>query len=728
MKKLLVVVLLVAHPIFACGPEDPTAALFLPSRPDAPIDLYVAGRLGVIRPTYARSHLVVAYRWLSGNPPAGATLRGMRELVRHRLREYPAGWNGRASMDRWQKVRSTVTPPMGYLDPYQRGSGYSWRVNCHDDAFEVAAATLEARIKTFGAGHRGVKSWVAAQDVVFANCSESKGRPAPAELDLPPVFHYDRAYQLAAADFYAARYDAARTRFLAIGRDRASPWRRLARYLAVRTELRRSPIYSVSVQFTGAPVHLPSTDPPAAAIENELRALLADPDMKPMREPVGQLLRFVTYRTNPYLRLQVAAAALASKDRYSAARVRDDLEHYTFLLDRGDFQPRDPMTDWIRTFQDPEQRGYAVQRWRAMRSTPWLVAALTHARPKDAAVGDLLAAAGGIDSDSPAYPTVAYHRARLLTALERTGEARDVLDRVLALDLPSSARNALGTLRLPLAQSIDEFLRDVAQKPVGEGFTEHAPWEGVKDVIPPEAAVVFNRALPLDMLVTAARDTSLPRSVRNQLAVTAWTRAVLLRRDDVAEELVDAVAKAYPVLKEPLARWRKTSGARRRFATVDLMIHFPGLSPWVEPLDGRLTEEGDEWKMVVTFHGFKMNWWCRGDSHWEAHTWHPQTELAVPPFAKTKEIRERVAAERNKLLAHNGAAAYMLRGATEWAKARPRDERVAEALSMVIKDTRWTCRDDSTRRAASIAFATLQRLYPDTKWAKETPYWYDGGQ
>lgn len=725
MKKLLVAVLLITHPVLACGPEDPTAATFLTKRPDAPIDNYLAGRLGVIQPTYARSHLVVAYRWLSGNPPRGAMLVGMRELIRHRLRETPAGpaeevW----PKERWQKVRGTIAPELR-IDEYRPGYYLSWWINCNDDAFDVAATTLEARIKTFGADHRGVKSWLAAQDVVFANCGAGRGTPAPAELDLPPVFHYDRAYQIAAADFYAERYDAARARFLAIGRDKASPWRRIARYLAVRTTLRKSPIYSSSAA-------LASTDPVAVALEKEIRALLADPDMKPLRETLGQLLRFVTYRTNPHLRFRMAAAALVSKDRYSAAGMRDDLEHYTFLLDRTDFQPPpDAMTDWIRTFQDPTQREHAVRRWRATRSIPWLVAALTHAEPKDAAVTDLLAAAGNLASDSPAYPTIAYHRARLLIANGGTDDAHDALNRVLALDLPTSARNVLSDLRLPLARSLDEFLRDVAQNPVGEEWTERAPWEwGGGPMIPPGAAAVFNRALPLEMLVAAAHEPSVPRPVRNQLAAAAWTRAVLLRRDDVALELVETVAKAYPILKEPLARWRKTSGTRRRFATVDLIIQFAGLSPWVEPLDGRLTLDHPEWQMAVDFHGYKTNWWCRGDSHSESvQHWRRQpTPLVIPPFVKSKEVRAQVGAERNQLLAHGGGGTYMLRGATEWARARPRDARVPEALATAIKRARWTCRDDTTRRAASIAFATLHRQYPATKWAKETRYWYAGGE
>jgi len=36
--------------------------------PDVPIDAFVRGSLGIVQPTFARSYLVVAYRYISGAP------------------------------------------------------------------------------------------------------------------------------------------------------------------------------------------------------------------------------------------------------------------------------------------------------------------------------------------------------------------------------------------------------------------------------------------------------------------------------------------------------------------------------------------------------------------------------------------------------------------------------------------------------------------------------------
>ena len=52
----------------ACGPYFEEAIFTRPDRPDNPLAHFAAGQLGVIRPGYARSYLVVAYRYLSGVP------------------------------------------------------------------------------------------------------------------------------------------------------------------------------------------------------------------------------------------------------------------------------------------------------------------------------------------------------------------------------------------------------------------------------------------------------------------------------------------------------------------------------------------------------------------------------------------------------------------------------------------------------------------------------------
>src|SRR5260370_34212541 len=52
----------------ACGPYFEEAVFTRPDHPDYPLAHFAQGQLGIIQPTYARSYLVVAYRYLSGIP------------------------------------------------------------------------------------------------------------------------------------------------------------------------------------------------------------------------------------------------------------------------------------------------------------------------------------------------------------------------------------------------------------------------------------------------------------------------------------------------------------------------------------------------------------------------------------------------------------------------------------------------------------------------------------
>ena len=52
--------------LFSCGPFFPSAIFTYTWHPDFPLDRFARGELGVLQPTYARSYLAVAYRYLSG--------------------------------------------------------------------------------------------------------------------------------------------------------------------------------------------------------------------------------------------------------------------------------------------------------------------------------------------------------------------------------------------------------------------------------------------------------------------------------------------------------------------------------------------------------------------------------------------------------------------------------------------------------------------------------------
>jgi hypothetical protein len=693
-------------------------------RPDAPIASFVSGRLGILMPTYARSYLVVAWRSIAGKPLSEAETKAVMAYYIGRLgdKELPAR-PFRDPLDRWLEVRNSVIASESRPSYYRRPDYFSV-VNCTADAFLTAAATLKSRIAEFGIGHPGVRSWVEAQNAVFSNCDEPGTPPSPAAEALPAAFRLDRDYQIAAASFYDFEFDRAHEQFLAVSRDGASPWRRIARIVAARALIRKAMLANrEGVDFAVL-----------KQADQELRAILADHDMRGLRGAASDLEDYVQLWLHPAARRAELGRALAAGPLTEHA-----LTDYLALLDKN-LPASDEMTDWIGTFRpwkmnehrparDAEAFAHAIERWESTHSLPWLVAAIAHASTGDVHLADVLNAAANVPPSSPAFQTVAYHRARLLVDRGETATAKNELDRVLTLpdgDLGLSARNSFRALRLPLDTSLSAFVNDAVRLPVGTDMQAVAdpPYEALFDA---DAAVVFNQALPLASLIEATRVDGLPDSIRAHLVAAAFTRAIVLGRTDIALAIVPGMHRFFDDeagVKDRLNRFAAAPPGRRRIEALDLLLHVPGLSPFIEPYEGRVNQRTPMTQLIHS--SAHENWWCTGGLDRGAIIYpqyvHDRVEPRAPAFAQP--LRDAYAVEA-KDLGISGAS-FMLRGAITWAKEYPDDAGVPEALSLAIRGTQWACPDAATKKLAASAFDVLHGRYGSTTWAQQTRHWYDG--
>ena len=732
------------RPAEACGPFFSDAIFVFTKHPDFPLDKFAAGRFGVVSPSWARSYLVVAYRSFSGNALSDGEAKAMKSLWDDRLNN--AGYVSDTDwINKWNEARKAAgAPEPAKINVYrnrEKPREYESFLNCQQDAFVNAENLLNERVKLFGANSPQVQAWLAAQDTVFANCGEGRQLPkeASAELpDLPQLLRADRAYQIAAANFYSTNFDEARQQFEAIARDKNSPYRIIAPYMAARAILRKGSFAEKEAE--GQPFLIDA--------ENRLSAILKDSSLKQSHHAAGRLFNLARLRAHPEEKLHELAQSIMKKD--ASEDFKQSVWDYTVLLDKylqvedeavkrtlpPSLTSAEDLTDWILTFEgDLDASGtHAIERWQKNKSLAWLVAAMTNVNGKHPKLNDLLAAAANVSHSSPAYPSVAFHTVRLLKEASRSDEARTMLDKILASERPqltASALNMFLSERMMLARNLEEFLKNAPRVPAAHSAnddgrelpdeSEEKPAEAPKSLFDLDAANTFNKAMPVAVMKDAANSKTLAANLRRDVAQAAFVRAALLDDRETAMQAAVSLQEELPPVKDFLGAYQKaTTPEARRFAAAFLTLKLPGLRPFVSAGVGRGTafEEIDS---------YRDNYWCTepppplGGSLAEDVQNQPKNVVA-PEFLKA--LQSSAARQYAALQALGTGPNYLCKVAIEWAQKNATDPRAPEALHLAVRSTRYGCTDKDTGRWSKAAFDLLHSRYPNTTWAKNTKYWF----
>ncbi|HKO19784.1 MAG TPA: hypothetical protein VJU82_12945, partial [Acidobacteriaceae bacterium] len=627
-------------------------------------------------------------------------------------------------MTRWLKTRSAFpgAPAPGSISRERRIqrtiNGYTFQDsewNCSDGAFANAANTLEARQKSWGADSPELQEWIRGQDAVFSNCAKPGDMPAAAAPDWKPLLRQDRAYQIAAAEFYAARYDDAIRDFDAIGKDKSSPWSRWGEYLAARAEVRKA-------AELGDPTKKDQAGFDPALLQSasqRLRRLQSPASDAEIRHAAAAELSFVRVRLDPAGRLQEVAVALAGPGP-DAAFEQDSID-LDWLMDHHTHASVD-LVQWIESVQQS-----ATPADERSRTLPWLVAELMTASPSPA----LMQAAAQVPSSSPAYQTVSFYRARRLLASGDKSDARTLLTTVLSglnPDAPSSTRNGFLEQRLPTSRTFDEFLADAPRNLVSPGSSaafmarcaNRPSGRGrCNTPLPPQqfdadATAYFNAQFPLPLWEEAATGSVLPKDLRDAVAWAAWLRALGLND-------ASAVARLSSLLPEPV---RSTAGASDGFPATLALLRNPGFRPYLE--------QGVQRSVTYsTMDQLRDNWWCNrwGDASTTGpyQNSSPHTTPTAAGFL-TGSQRQQAQVEIARLNALPNGTIWLGQRALAYLKAHPEDPDAAEALALVVRATHYSCSgqaNDPTQHAISKeAFGLLQSQYPNSSWAEKTKYSY----
>jgi len=738
-------------PALSCGPFYDEAIFSYSLHPDLPLQFFAEGKLGVVVPTFARSYLVVAYRYLNGASLNANERQQILNFWRFRLSSNSGDDSNASSL--WLKLRTKTAAALSGLekidtiDKYRLAGGnedYNPFLNCTADAFIQATRTLEDKVTKYGAGSAEVKDWLTAQDKVFCHCStpaydySKKAQaaepafPAAAPASASDEVKRERAYQIAAANFYAKNFDLAAKEFALIAQDNASPYQKISAYLVVRALIRRATVSTVKGADQGAML----------VARNKLIELIADPAMTSLKESLSALLKFVTVRLNPATTLlEVSKRLTVGAD----ATFYDDLESYIYLLDgafhedsedaatthkvedknRAASMRADDMSDWIWTFSsdDSAAKEHALTIYQKSRSTAWLICLASKLKGDEAVVKEVLAALKAVRND-PAFVTASYYQARILAA-RHDNEAIAVSDNALKLTKAPSALNRFNLLKLNLAKSLDELVTLSYRSPalvIGEGESSYLAGEWDDDdkkkivayktlapMLRPEAAVVLNQKLPLSQFLLAAQSSSVPKNLRPDFAQAAFCRAILLHDQVATSAAIKLLRQSMPSLEPFLVNYDQAGPGSKEFSAAYLFLKNPGSRPYLTAGVARTT----------TFNhldDYQDNWW-------DAIKPDPSAEFAGQSFIKAEELA-RAKSELARLNAASPAPNYLAKIVCDYACSNKSDPRVPEALHLVVRATKLGATNAKTSAASKLAFQFLHQNYKGNSWTAKTPYFY----
>jgi hypothetical protein len=774
----------------SCGPDFPTALFVLPDGPGGNYASFAAGHLGVVQPQFHTRSLVVAFDWLSARPLSAAEQQQAvavnDEFARTQAfgvvhdKDKAAEISG---FTNWITARAALGPIAGYvpdakmeLDQHVPDSeAYSY-VNCLDPAFATAAQTLAARNKSYGVKDASVVEWVRGQDAVFSNCGSSDGSvtpstpaphlPAAAPAGAPHWLAQDRAYQLAAAQFYATKFDDAITGFRAIAADTSSPWSSVSRYLIGRALIRKA---TLADDYITGPADQDAAKMKAAAdqlhttlglAQKELVAMRSEPRMSSMLPAIDGMLDYVNLRYQPDAQAVVLANRLHDG---KSPRFGQSLIDLTYLrTDHTDAtQPPPPhgawhdsagMLDWIDAVSASDEAS-ALKKWQSTHSSAWLLAAISFAKPGDTAAPQMLVAAQALPASDPAWVAVTYHNLRLMpgNAAKRTAVLAAIAQ--LGKDASPSTVNLFASLNSATAPTLNDWLASAGRKPAGDisGYGPNINDGADADVTPPtedvcgkkiapnsqllfdaDAAVALNRMFPLTTLAAAAESSTLPENLRFQVAQATWVRAVILDQPTIAHRMSPILIACRATFKPVLDAYdaSKTDDDRHANGLLALM-RFASTEPSVR--EGYERRSG-----FATYDEYRQNWWCSAvpaandtvDNYIDpaAPKTAPDKEYisivspVTPLFLSTAD-KSAAATEVAALQKIPNASDYFAAQALAWFKAHPKDPRTADIVGEANQVLRNSCRNDGTPKFAHTLFDVLHQSFPQSSWTKKYKTW-----
>jgi len=706
-------------PLLACGPFGIDATFVDIKKPDTTWEQALKGDLGILRSGLPLDHLVVAYRHLSGLPMVKEAWDSLdSETTENEVEP--------ASLSQWLAARKQVqaVPLTGAIEANRSTATYVDYAHISDHAFGMAIATLNERIKCFGANDPHVLEWVRGQDQVFSSRIEKPEMPEP--VYTPDWLRLDRNYQRAAALFYGNQWEQARTAFAAIAKDTHSPWRAWGAYLQARCWLRQADLG-------------PEAESPAclSQAQRHLESIVKDPTLEAVHRPSRSYLEFVRYRREPQT-LQMEALTILSKvdlkpgEGTSALvmlrETQKRISGNSFVQKQAPNHAGTILGEWLNVMQGrPIENAQIHAYWEKGPTLPWMIAGLARLKHNDPLLPEIQAKASLVSSSGPAAPTLQWHLLCRTIDQAAPEERLPLIRSALKKSWPRWAENQLLKSGREHSLNLANWAEFLGARVVAIKGIEWEEPSGIQDPkLPEETArhygnnpllmddnlsLQLNHWVPLDRCVELSECPGVPRRLREDLAHVAWVRAVLLERWDTEQRLRKGLDPVFEKTLDPdFSQFNPTA---RNFRLSVVFMRNPGLSPL---LSGGMGRGIYGWEPLAQVVDFGTNWWCL----------YRKTPPTIPPptFLSPRDL-EASRAEWTLLEKIPSARHWLGKAVLAQAASKAEDPDLPYALHRFVRMTRNAdCYDKDLSDLGKRCFQILHNRYPKSPWTLKTPVHY----
>ena len=596
--------------------------------------------------------------------------------------------------------------------------------NCLADAFRVAGNTLKNRRSRYGSASPKLKRWIEAQIKVFHHCgNEALDPPANPQEDWETLERQDRQYQVAASYFYGGRYLEAARRFREIGNS-SSPWSGLSQYLVGRSLAREA-----TVDETNRRMYLHQALTEFRLLAEDRRYVASFPWI------LGKFSRMEAQLYPNLVLSRIEHGIVQDPETVSF----EDISDYVYLASSHYFKRRgdSDYAEWrfLAGTLNPHWVADIIARWRDKKSLEWLFLALIAADSStgDKTLGALLDAARKLGPETPGYYVMLEHRVRIMALLGDVSGALALASNPYEGKKPLS-KGHINRVRLRAANistSWDDYFRFASMLPLQLPWTDRHVRSlsaerfnhitSTTKLFPRETTQLIDNFFTPQMMLRTISNESLSDYQRGRLAISGWTKAILMDDLDTARKLSSQAKHYLPRLGSAFEKFE--TGRNPHLEAALIVLDNPAFTPYMWPGAGRVQDRTRPQRPAPDYIALpwnRYNWWCQGsDDNSGRKDWFP----SGPRFDQYDEAhREDI--QRMQKAGHVSASDFFGPVVLNYARSNLDDSRVPRALHRLVFANRYECMA-APAKIAREAHNLLHKHFPDSEWAEKTRYWHE---